>query len=126
VTYTDGPSTERVKAVADRYEGISFDGMDDSTHYHPVTVDGEERSASAYVFVDRDESRGDEWTAEARAWIEANCAIEGTGSSARFGDRWVDGLARSAVRVWDMERETLVDAIRRHLNISEPAPAGKE
>ena len=36
-------------------EGIGFDGSDDSTHYHPVTLpSGEIVRASSYICVQRD------------------------------------------------------------------------
>jgi hypothetical protein len=55
VSYAGGPETSAVRDVAERYQGIGFDGSDDSTHYHPVTLpSGEVVRASSYICVQRD------------------------------------------------------------------------
>lgn len=41
VSWTDGPSRKRVEEEVGWYRGSTFDGRDDSTHYHDSTLNGE-------------------------------------------------------------------------------------
>lgn len=64
IGWTDGPTTRAVERVTGRYEGKSFDGRDDSTHYHPVTLDsGEIVETGSYIMTNRSYSQ----MAQARA-----------------------------------------------------------
>jgi Large polyvalent protein associated domain 29 len=48
INWFDGVSTQEVAAVTDRFGGMSFDGMDDSTHYQKTIIDGEEAQCYCY------------------------------------------------------------------------------
>lgn len=54
VRWTDGPTTAEVERITDRFTSKSFDGSDDSTHYHTQTVDGREVQYSGYINTSRD------------------------------------------------------------------------
>lgn len=99
VSYEKGPRPSEVEKVARSFQGIGFDGMDDSTHYNAVTLpSGEVVRAGSYVSVSR--PSGPDWKAEverAKAMIEASCACEG----GRFGNEWVDNLASGVVHNMD-------------------------
>lgn len=49
VSWTDGPVTDLVDRALACFRGISFDGSDDSTHYRPITINGETCKAGSYV-----------------------------------------------------------------------------
>ena len=53
VTWTDGPTRAEVSAVADKFEGKSFDGMDDSTHYLTKMLPNGLESGLGYVICQR-------------------------------------------------------------------------
>src|SRR5882724_7500486 len=55
IRYTDGPTLARVEAIIAKFNGKSFDGMDDSTHYAPpFFYNGEWVRTYCYVFVRRE------------------------------------------------------------------------
>lgn len=55
VNWVDGPNTAQVEAVAKRFQGASFDGSDDSMHYHTAQLDGRAvRFAADFVFCNRE------------------------------------------------------------------------
>lgn len=56
VGWTDGPTTPEVERVTDRFTSKSFDGSDDSTHYHSQIVDGREVEYSGYISTSRSHS----------------------------------------------------------------------
>ena len=41
VSWTDGPTSKAVEAIAGKYDGASFDGMEDLKSYHQSELDGE-------------------------------------------------------------------------------------
>lgn len=53
VSWTDGPTENAVNEVLSQFKGKSFDGSDDSTHYHPIIVNGERCKCGAYIFSSR-------------------------------------------------------------------------
>jgi hypothetical protein len=54
IGWTDGPMVDLVDRVVKGYQGISFDGSDDSTHHHGVkSPSGEIVHAGAYVTTSR-------------------------------------------------------------------------
>lgn len=117
VSWTDGPPAYLVERVTRPFSGRTFDGMDDSTHYHDsVAEDGRlvHYSGSA-PSCSRRESRFAELVEEAREMILARCHVEGEGSSARFGGQWVDTLAQGMVYACDLRDEafSLWHAYRR-------------
>lgn len=69
VSWTDGPTTDEVEAVAGRYQGKTFDGMTDSTVYLETPIP----SALGYVNVHRNFSEAALDAAEAKVlaagWI---------------------------------------------------------
>lgn len=59
ISWVDGPSQRYVDEVVGAFEGRSFDGMTDSTSYHPITLpSGEVVSAHSYVSTTRKLSSG--------------------------------------------------------------------
>ena len=54
VRWTDGPTTPEVEQITDRFTSKSFDGSDDSTHYHTQTVNGRSVQYSGYINASRD------------------------------------------------------------------------
>ncbi len=57
VSWKDGPTGGLVEAYLKKYEGVGFNGMDDSTYYCPVVIDGQQYRASSWVSVSRKSSR---------------------------------------------------------------------
>jgi hypothetical protein len=55
VSWTDGPLTDEVKTISDKYQECDFDGMDDSTHYRH-TAWPEVFGGAKYVMEQRHES----------------------------------------------------------------------
>jgi hypothetical protein len=56
VRWTDGPTVPEVDRIAKRFTSKSFDGRDDSTHYHTQTFEGREVSFSGWVHTTRETS----------------------------------------------------------------------
>lgn len=52
LAWTDGPTTEQVKAITGKYEGGHFDGMDDSYH-HSKSPFTEVYGSAQYIFENR-------------------------------------------------------------------------
>ena len=142
IHWTDGPRQSEVKPIADGFEGASFDGMNDlkspqdswllpdgtaqlarrpesyggsipgyeSEKPHP---DAELVSFGAnFVFCNRHISDFDTREAEALAIIRKHCRCEGEPPSDRFGNDWVDNLARRMVHQFD-EKETMYQTFER-------------
>lgn len=53
VSWTDGPTSPEVQRVTYRFTSKTFNGMDDSTHYHTQIVDGQEVQYSGSLSVNR-------------------------------------------------------------------------
>ncbi len=53
VNWTDGPTEPEVNLITDRFTSKTFDGSDDSTHYHSQVVDGQEVQYSGYISTTR-------------------------------------------------------------------------
>lgn len=51
VSWTDGPTRERVKAITSRFESASFDGMNDMKSYKNYEYEGQLYSGADYIFV---------------------------------------------------------------------------
>jgi hypothetical protein len=93
VRWTDGPRTFEVKAVTDRYEGATFDGMIDLKSYKDdvlIAFDGEDTPrlvsfGADFIFEDRD------YSPEYVAVLEA-AAVEAMESSADYHDKSLDDL----------------------------------
>lgn len=71
ISWMDGPTTPEVDRVAERFSSKSFDGMDDSTHYHDQVVDGQRVSYSGYLSTSRKHSE------ELRALAKRRAALIG-------------------------------------------------
>lgn len=55
ISYTNGPTVDRVEAIVSKFEGKQFDGMTDSTSYKPpFSYNGEWVYTYCYVFVSRE------------------------------------------------------------------------
>lgn len=54
ITWTDGPTRSQVEMVAKKFEGATFDGMQDLREYHTSVFNGEEvRFGSDFIFCER-------------------------------------------------------------------------
>lgn len=67
VGWTDGPTAPEVDRVLDAYTSKTFDGSDDSTHYHTQTVAGQEVQYSGSLSTRREHSPELRAMAEQRA-----------------------------------------------------------
>jgi hypothetical protein len=56
IAWTDGPTEKEVERVTDRFTSKSFNGSDDSTHYHEQQVDGQRVQYSGWVTTRRNVS----------------------------------------------------------------------
>ena len=57
IRYIDGPTYDRVNAIAQEFAGATFDGMQDLKEYHTSTLNGEPvRYGADFVFVTRERS----------------------------------------------------------------------
>lgn len=73
INWTDGPTSDAVDAVGKRYQGATFNGMDDSTTYHShliTTDDGAEEVRFGARFVQTQREISDGRMAEARRTLE--------------------------------------------------------
>lgn len=142
IGWTDGERAAVVEAVVKGFEGRSFDGMNDLASpqecwllpdgttqlaYRPESyggsIPGYESSAphpdaelvhfgAHYVFCNRHISSFDEREAQALEIIRRCCHCEGEPPTDRFGNDWVDSLARRMV--WDFDQnETLEQTFER-------------
>jgi hypothetical protein len=114
VNWNDGPNTRTVDAVVGKFSGKTFDGMDDSTHYHNSTFNGETvHFAGSAPSTSRRVTRYDELKKEALTYIFENCTVTGAPGSERFGNDWVENLASNMVHAADYREEfPLVRAFR--------------
>jgi hypothetical protein len=71
VRWTDGPTSPEVDRVVDAFSSKTFDGSDDSTHYHTQEVGGRTVSFSGYIHTSRNISP------ELRALAERRAALLG-------------------------------------------------
>ncbi len=119
ISWTDGPRTSSVDAIAQRFAGADFDGMQDlKTSKTTILADEqrvrEVRFGSDFVFCSRTESRFDELKAEAEQMIRERCVLEKFGQFERFGGHYVSDLANAMVRSIDFYKgETLEQTFRR-------------
>jgi len=70
IRWTDGPTEPEVERITDRFTSKSFDGSDDSTHYHEQTVNGQRVRYAGWVNVTRECSPALQARAYARACQE--------------------------------------------------------
>ncbi len=145
VSWTDGPRTKTVEAVAGQFAGADFDGMVDlkvyNTHYiapngspvlghRPSTngsfeeinggipdVEGVRRVhfGADFIFCSRRLAQEEWLTEQARTMILSGCKIEGEGRSARFGNQWVDDLARGMAYSLDFLTGTTLEQTFREV-----------
>ncbi len=54
VSWTDGPTTAEVERITDAFSSKTFDGSDDSTHYHSHDIDGMKVQYSGWINTHRD------------------------------------------------------------------------
>ena len=125
VSWTDGPRSREVDRIINGFEGRSFDGMNDLASpqeswilpdgsadlaYRPDSSGGSIPAfysdaphpnaelvdfGADYVFSNRHVSEWDRREVEALDYFRAHCHCEGTPPSDRFGNQWVDSLARA-------------------------------
>ena len=118
VRWTDGPSTRQVDAVIGRFSGKTFDGMDDSTHYHDTEWDGRRVRFAGYApSTSRDVTNFEALEAQALQMIRARCVLDENGH--RFGNEWVDNLARGMVYACDFREPAPLERAFRHVVMRE-------
>lgn len=133
INWTDGPRQKTVEKITDGFSGASFDGMNDLKSYvhswllpdgtaalaeRPDSYGG---SIPAYysdaphpnaelvsfgadfVFCDRSVTDWDRRFNEAAAYIRAHCHCEGEPPNDRFGNDWVEQLARAMARTFEID-----------------------
>lgn len=71
IGWTDGPTEAEVRRVAHAFSSRTFDGSDDSTHFHTHTVDGRTVQYSGWITYSRHHSP------ELRALAERRAALTG-------------------------------------------------
>jgi hypothetical protein len=116
ISWTDGPSTRQVDRVIGRFSGKTFDGRDDSTHYHDTEWQGERvHFAGSAPSTSRHITTYDDWYTKAFAMIRARCRLDSREGwpGEWFGNHRVDDLARGMVWAADFrEAEPLERAFR--------------
>jgi hypothetical protein len=128
VSWKDGPRRERVERLAKNYEGADFDGMQDLKTYHDTVLAGPNGArlvhfGADFVFCSRTLTLEQELTEQAQRIILDRCAVEGEGPNARFGNEWVDNLARAMACALDFEKGTALEDTFREVVLREPAHA---
>ncbi len=126
VSWTDGPRTQAVEKIAKQFEGADFDGMVDLKTYnrHWLLPDGTVEIAHSpamtytneivtdaphpdaiminfradYIFCNRHESDFYGLVVEAEKMIRAKCVSSGETPNERFGNDWLEDLARRMAR----------------------------
>ena len=142
VSWTDGPRSKTVDEFIKGFEGKSFDGMNDLASYQDswIKPDGSAelayrpdsyggsipefvsdaphpgaemvRFGADYVFTNRHISNFEEREHQAEDYIRQHCKCEGEPPNDRFGNEWVNSLARQMV--WDFaEGETVEQTFTR-------------
>lgn len=142
VSWDDGERAAVVEAIVKGFEGTSFDGMNDlatgqdswilpngdaDLAYRPESYGGSipgfvsdaphpnaelVHFGANYVFCNRHISNFEEREAQAATLIRQRCSCEGDPPADRFGNEWVDSLARRMV--WDFDQnETLEQTFER-------------
>ncbi len=142
ISWTDGPRARVVDQVVKGFEGKSFDGMNDlATHQdswllpdgtadlahradsyggsvpsydsEAPYLEAEKVSFGAdYVFTNRHVSDFDKREAEAETYIRQHCRCDGEPPNDRFGNDWVNSLARRMVHDFE-EGETTEQTFER-------------
>ena len=127
ISWTDGARTKEVNSFVKGFEGASFDGMNDlksnqdcwllpdgsaQLAYRPESYGGSTPGfvsdaphpdaelvsfGANFVFCNRHISDFEKREVEALAYIRQHCHCEGEPPSDRFGNDWVDSLARRMV-----------------------------
>lgn len=122
VGWTDGPAPRQVDAVIGWLSGKTFDGMDDSTHYHDTPYQGRMvHFSGSRPSTQRDITQWEQRHAAALLMIRDQCKLEGEPGREQFGSRWIDDLARSMVWSADYRRaDALAEAFRRVVLREEP------
>lgn len=107
IWYDDGPPSRAVDAIAKRFEGASFDGMQDLKEYHNSILNGRPvKFGPDYVFVNRHVSES-HWN---RIGEILNERISGLTSYV------LDRYRHQALSTWDARWETLDRAVTRGLH----------
>jgi hypothetical protein len=96
VSWDDGPTSEQVDKITDKYEDHATDETGD---YRDPTnhVFNKLFGGAKYVFTNRHLTNEQVKQAEAEAYIREHCNCEGTAPNDRFGNRWVSDMARSMI-----------------------------
>jgi conjugative element/phage-associated large polyvalent protein len=115
VGWTDGPAPRQVDAVIGWLSGKTFDGMDDSTHYHDTPYQGRlVHFGGSRPSTQRDVTQWEQRHAAALLMIRDRCHLEGEPGREQFGRQWIDDLARAMVHGADYRRaDALAEAFRR-------------
>lgn len=124
VGWTDGPSERLVDAVVGKFSGKTFDGMDDSTHYHDTEHEGRKvHFAGSRPSGSRRVTDYAVWQAKAETIIRARCRLEGRAGWAGewFGTASVADLARGMVHAADFRESAPLERAFRIVVMREEA-----
>lgn len=111
ISYTDGPPAKAVEAITDKFCGKTFDGMDDSTHYHDSDYQGKRvhfagsRPSVRREFTNEYIDGGPQKTVE--SLLQAKCKYDNTWQCRENAWRVLSS--------WDARWETLERAVERYL-----------
>ncbi len=142
ISWTDGARAKIVEAIVNGFEGKNFDGMNDLAScqdswilpdgtadlaYRPESYGGSKPGfvsdaphpraelvhfGANYVFCNRHISNFDRKETQAETYIRQHCKCEGEPPNDRFGNQWVNGLARQMVQDF-AEGETVRQTFER-------------
>ncbi len=115
VDWTDGPAAWQVDKAIGHFGGRTFDGSDDSTHYHDSELNGKLVSYAGYgPTCQREVTNFKARHAIALSMIRASCHVTGEPGQERFGNDWIDNLASNMVHSMDFRSaQPLADAFKR-------------
>jgi hypothetical protein len=120
IHWTDGPATHQVDAAIGHFCGKTFDGMDDSTHYHDTLWQGRLVSfGGSAPSCGRRVTDFDGLVIQALAMIRARCTLDGAPGREQFGNQWIDQLASNMVHSADYRRPDPLDAAFRRVVLRE-------
>ncbi len=116
VRYTDGPPSKAVNACIEWISGKTFDGMDDSTHYHYTIYNGEPVQFSGYSpHISRTVADGTYERVEAILKQRFTHQDPEQYSPSYSGWHSLQTHAHRVISSWDARWETLERAVTRYI-----------
>ncbi len=118
INWTDGPLADKVKAIAEKFEGASFDGMIDLKSYNDSEWQGKKvHFGSDYIFCNRSMTDFDTWAVLFTEMLKTKCALDYSNQyEPRFGNEWVSTIANRAVHSLDYSIKNVDERIETAFN----------